>query len=246
MGYQPLPHTIVDIDIVGSGKLANDTLLLGAREDIRRLLAGVLAQQGIDFNALPKHDLGDGMRLTVPGIVSPAALVDPFVRNLDTALRQHRQRMSDAARLRLRMAIHHGLIHQDGVAAGESLRVVARLLDAAPVRQAARIAAEANLVLVVSQVMYDAVVRHGYGLDPQLFQQIAIAEKETRDTAWLYVPGVTPHLVLDAAAAASEVPSEGSGAPADPPPAGTTSAAVISGGSVVISGGVAGRDINYG
>ncbi len=206
MGFQPLAQTVVDLDMIGSGRLANDPLMLAARSDIRRITAATLAQQGIDFSALPRHDLGDGLRLIVPGVVSPAAVVDPFIKNLDAALRLHRERLSPVARLRLRVAIHHGLVHQDEVPAGEPMRVVARLLDAAPVRRAAELAPDANLVVVVSEVMYDSVVRHGYGLDPRLFQHIAIAEKEMVSTAWLYVPGFTPNLAIDEPA---ELPRDG-------------------------------------
>lgn len=197
MAFQPLPHTIVALDVVGSGQL-DDQLLLAVRADVRMIVGSVLARQGIDIASLESHDLGDGIRLVVPGLITPPALLDPFVPNLDTALRQQRKRASAEARLRLRIAVHHGLVHQDGgSAAGEPLRITARLLDAAGVRQAIALADDANLVLVVSQQMFESVVRHGYGLDPALYQKISVREKETAATAWIYVPGHTPHLSID-------------------------------------------------
>jgi hypothetical protein len=209
MAFQPLPHTIVAMDIVGSGNL-DDLMLLASRADVRMIAGATLAQQGIDVASLETHDLGDGLRFVVPGVITPPALLDPFVPNLDTALRQHRKRVNTDARLRLRVAVHHGLVHRDnGVAAGEPLRVAARLLDAKPVRQAIALAEEANLVLVVSQAMYDGVVRHGYGLDPALYQEISIAEKELATKAWVYVPGHTPGLPIDVPAPPA----------AEPPPA---------------------------
>jgi hypothetical protein len=196
MAFQPLPHTIVAFDMIGSGRLDNP-MLLQARQDMRALAAQTLAEQGIDILSIEVHDLDDGLRLVVPSVITPVALVHPLIANLDVALRLHRQRSSEQARLRLRVAAHHGLVRDDGgLAIGESLRIITRLLDAALVRQAARLSPEANLFLVVSQQMYEFAVRPGYALDPGLFQLVAVAEKETTTTAWLYVPGYTPHLAL--------------------------------------------------
>jgi hypothetical protein len=212
LAFHPLPHTIVAFDMIGSGRL-NDNLLLGVRADMRMIAGATFAQQGIDVASLETQDLGDGLRFVVPGLITPPSLLDPFIPNLDTALAQHRERSSAEARLRLRVAVHHGLVHSDGgVAAGEPLRIAARLLDAEPVRRAATLAPEANLVLVVSRELYESVVRHGYGLSPDLYQPVAVREKETVGVAWLYVPRYTPGLALDA-------PDEGG--PAADPPAGT-------------------------
>ena len=195
MIWKPTPQTVVAFDIISSGSL-DDHLLIGARRDLRAIVAEVLAEQGIELSAISQTDLGDGLRLEVPGTVTPAALLHPFVTNLDNALRMHQRRASAAARLRLRMAIHHGLVHHDEGSAGNTLRIVARLLDARLVRRAAVLVPEANLVVAVSHQLYDDVIRHGYSIPPERFQRIALAEKEMTGHAWLYVPGHTPGLPL--------------------------------------------------
>jgi hypothetical protein len=214
--WQPTPQTVVAVDIVSSGGL-DDHLLLGARKDLRGLLADTLAQQDINLDALVQTDLGDGLRFEVPGVVTPAALLHPFVANLDTALRLHARRASAEARLRLRMAIHHGLVHRDEGSAGNTMRVVARLLDAQLVRRAARLAPGANLVVVASQQLYDDVIRHGYSIAPDRFQRIALAEKEMAGHAWLYVPDHTPGLPLDGDGPPNVGPPADAG-PDDAPP----------------------------
>ena len=187
--YQPLHHTIVATDVVGSGT-RDDQLLLRMRGDLRAILTSVLGQQSLDFTAMHHDDLGDGIRLVVPAAVTPRAMLDPFVPNLDASLREHAKLASVANRLRLRVAVHTGLLHLDGGAwAGEPMVHCARLLDAGAVRQALRLNPSAHLALVVSQTVYDAVVRHGYGLDPAAYREVSIREKETSATAWIHLPG---------------------------------------------------------
>jgi hypothetical protein len=205
MRLEPVHHTIVAMDVASSGR-RNDPLQLRMRADLRQIVADTLARQSLDLAALHQTDLGDGIRLMIAN-VSPAVLLDPFVPNLATALRQHRKAASDAARLRLRIAITTGLLHRDATGwAGAPLVECARMLDAVPVRQVLATDERIDLVIVVSRAVYDEVVRHGYGLDPDSFHPVNIAEKETRTTVWIHVPGyrVPPGLDGQPAAVASD------------------------------------------
>jgi DNA-binding XRE family transcriptional regulator len=58
------------------------------------------------------------------------------------------------------------------------------------VRRALRVTESADLVVVISQAIYDAVVRHGYGLDPATCRKVRVRVKETVTDAWLHVPGL--------------------------------------------------------
>jgi hypothetical protein len=50
--------------------------------------------------------------------------------------------------------------------------------------------AETDLVLVVSDVIYQGIVKHRYGvIDPARFQPVWISVKETSSRAWLHTPG---------------------------------------------------------
>jgi hypothetical protein len=188
MRLEPVHHTIVAMDVAGSGG-RDDVLQLQMRADLREIVADTLARQSLDLATLHPADLGDGIRLIIAG-VSPAVLLDPFVPNLATALRRHRKTAADAARLRLRVAITTGLLHRDAAGwAGAPLVECARMLDAGPVRQVLAADERADLVVVVSQAVYDGVVRHGYGLNPDSFRPMDIAEKETKATVWIHVPG---------------------------------------------------------
>jgi hypothetical protein len=185
--YDPTHHTIVAMDVVGSGAL-DDRQLLAVRGDLRAIVSGVLGKQSIALEAIHHDDLGDGLRLIVPAVVTPRAMLDPFIPALDRALRGRDTRRTGP--LRLRVAVHLGLLHRDGGAwAGEPLVHCARLLDARSVRDVVQLNPSAAVVLVVSQAMYDAVVRHGYGLDRAGYHEVAVREKETVTAGWMFLPG---------------------------------------------------------
>jgi hypothetical protein len=184
-----LSHTIVMLDVAGSG-LLNDPGQRRMRRDLFRIVADVLAQQGLDTPDVDHNDRGDGVRLIMPPLVPPLAVVRSFVPNLAAALRAHRESAPAEARLRLRVAIHMGLLSRDYGWVGRPLVHCARLLDARPVREVLRADERVDMVLVVSEQIYHEVVSHGYdGIDPDTYRPVGLSEKETHGTAWVHAPG---------------------------------------------------------
>jgi hypothetical protein len=176
------------MDVVKSGR-RDDQLLLRMRADLRAMVADALAHTGLADAAVHIEDLGDGLRLIVSADVTPTLMLDPFVPRLTAALREHRKAAAEAARLRLRVAVHMGLLHRQFGFAGQPLVHCARLLDATPLRRVFDTSARVDLAVIVSQDVYDKVVRHGYGLDPAAYRRITVREKETETYAWVHTPG---------------------------------------------------------
>src|SRR5690348_2967495 len=124
--YEPTYHTIVAVDVAGSGHL-DDRQQLRMRDELRTVIDSALHRQGLDTAPADRTDLGDGVRLIFPASVSPCGLLDPFVPHLAAAL--HERRHAGVGRaLRLRVAVHAGLLHRDGTGwAGAPLVHCARL-----------------------------------------------------------------------------------------------------------------------
>jgi hypothetical protein len=115
-----------------------------------------------------------------------------FVLGLRARLREHRQAVSEAARIRLRVAFDFGLIerHLQGWT-GDPLIRVARLVEAGPLRAALRDDAGPDLVAVVSDFLYETVIRHGYGyIGPSCFRAIRVSVKEFDARAWQLISGM--------------------------------------------------------
>jgi len=160
------------------------------RADLHAIVQTALAGLPQAERTVHRQDRGDGIRLILPATVSPHTVIHPFLPDLAAALREHRKAAAPAARLRLRVAVHMGLLYRDAHGwAGAPLVHCARLLDAAPVRHALSATPHTNLIVAVSETIYRDVVRHAYGVDPTTYQQTTITEKETTATAWIHLPG---------------------------------------------------------
>ncbi|MGG2465651.1 hypothetical protein ACO0M4_38810 [Streptomyces sp. RGM 3693] len=165
------------------------------RDVLSTALRSSFEQSGIDWEACLRDDLGDGMRVTLPPGARKSALIHPLVHELSVRLRAHNRTAGPLTRIRVRIALHAGDVRlgPSGEVTGHPLEVLARLLDATPVRTALAQAPETvTAALLVSPHFYDETVRHGYpGVDPDTFRNVTFTEKEYTAHAWLHLPGST-------------------------------------------------------
>ncbi|MEV4626780.1 hypothetical protein AB0J90_10895 [Micromonospora sp. NPDC049523] len=146
---------------------------------------------GLDRGLWQWQEQGDGQLVLLPlGLDEPRAVAD-LLRELAVALRHLNRDLRDDARLRLRLAIHTGLVYpaHNGYA-GDAVIHVSRLLDSAPLRTALREAAGADLAVAVSAVVYDEIVRHEpRDLRANRFRPVTveIPSKKFRADAWIAV-----------------------------------------------------------
>ena len=202
MRLEPKHHTIIATDVAkSSGR--TDALLVRMRRDLREILSETLERQGLDPARLTRIDDGDGFRYLIPADVAPPhAALDPFIERLGIELRIHREAANQASRLRLRIAVHSGLLYAEpeGTYTGVPLKDCARLLDADAGRDLLSAHPEADLVLLLTDPFYRDVVGSGTTLDPKSFRPIRISVKETDRTGWAYLPPGVPAAVSKPAA----------------------------------------------
>jgi hypothetical protein len=145
-----------------------------------------------------RSDTGDGLWLLIQPQVSTARLLHPLAMSLARGLSDDNQRAPAAERMRLRVVVHAGELLPDPHGhTGASLNHAARLLDAEATRAVLASSPTADAVLVVSDIVHEGVVRHGYeGIDPDGWQPVQVHVKETSTRAWVHVPGLAaqPHL----------------------------------------------------
>ena len=163
------PHhrTIFAVDVEGSTERTN-TAKARYRRELYRLMETALDAAGIDEHSRdPFIDSGDGlMALVHPATHAPkTVLLDTVVPHLNTLLSE--LDAADAEHgFRLRAVLHAGEIHHDDRGSyGEAMDIAFRLLNAPTTKRELR-DVTAPLVLVVSDHVYQCVVRHGYpGID---------------------------------------------------------------------------------
>jgi hypothetical protein len=183
-------HSIVLIDVAGSA-FRDAPGQRRMRDDLYSLVFDLAADTGLDLNALPFDDIGDGLRLVIPvNVLGPGRVIDLFVPGLAAGLREHRRHVSPQARIRMRVCFDMGIVEPHRRSwTGYPLVRAARLVNADPVRAALLANPEVDLVAVVSDVMYESVVRHRFGLiPPDSFCEIRVQVKEFDGPAWLLIP----------------------------------------------------------
>jgi hypothetical protein len=186
-------HTIIAAQVAAPSR-RNEVTTARLTRELHQVLTATLEAQGVDPSHLHQIDQGDSVFYLMPAEFAPRAAIDPLVRDLGTELRMHRETSSPAHRLRLQVAVNTGMLHHEpsGAYSGTPLVECARLLDAAVGREMLTEHPEADLVLLLTDTVYRDVVASGSSLSPGVFQPIEFSTKETRRTAWAYLPGVVP------------------------------------------------------
>jgi hypothetical protein len=127
-------------------------------------------------------------------------LIVGLINALCIGLAELNEDIVETARLRVRVALHQGVIHRAAHGyVGPAVVEVCRLRDAEVVRTALA-QAPAPLVVVVSDDLYRDVLGAGYhGLPASAFTQVDIESKKYRAAGWLYVPapGHQPDRIRD-------------------------------------------------
>lgn len=187
-------RTIFVCDIVGFGERAGrDRVQEYLHLALYTTVEAAFDASGIRFDACYHEDRGDGVMVVPPAEADAARLVFPLVEHLSAEIRRANELASEAASMRLRVALHCGRMNSDAEGlVGTAVNHVFRLLDAPGFKQAMK-ESTAPVGVLASAEFHAAVIRDGRGaIDPGQFRAIEVQVKETRTTAWIRVPGAAP------------------------------------------------------
>lgn len=181
-------------DIAGFSDAARvDPVRVRVRKAMYDGLERSLAELGLRPDQWYEEDRGDGVMVLLPPSVPMESLLTAVVDRLRAEVRHHNGAASEAAQMRLRVAVNVGEAEADGRGiVSTALTHAFRLLDAAPLKEAVA-RAETGIAVIVSRRVYEDVVAHGRGLvDPGDYYRVEVEVKETSDQAWIMVPGARP------------------------------------------------------
>lgn len=190
MNLEPVHRTLVGVDIEkysDRGDRDHHDLRLA----LRRVLGDAMAAAGeTGVTAAEVQDQGDAYLILFRPDVSKLKLVDGLVREVGNGLRRHNESRVPSARMRLRISIHAGELQIDGTGfPGRTTVDTMRLLNSQQARDALA-GSDGDLVLIVSQRIYEDVVVHGYGsIIPTQYRRVEVVNKSFRGTAWIWLPG---------------------------------------------------------
>jgi hypothetical protein len=193
--FPALHKAIVGVDIEGfADRRRTNPDQVVMRDGLYRCLQTAFARSDIAWEICHHEDRGDGALILVPPQVPKALLVTRFPRELSVALRSYNRGHGSGSRIRVRLVVHAGEIHQDryGVA-GTAINIAFRLLEAHALKQALA-GSPGQVALIASQWFFDEVIRHTPASYPAAYRQVRVVVKETDDLAWVCLPDIVQGL----------------------------------------------------
>jgi hypothetical protein len=172
------------------------------RIHIHKALYGMLREamqgSGLSWDRCHHEDRGDGALVIAPPDIPARGIIDPFPERLRALIRVHNRMSIPAARIQVRAAAHIGPVYRDDHGlVGDDINLLCRMLNAEPLHTALADSG-AELVLAISEYMYDSLIRRHPSLAGQTpFRQVNTQVKGTQVNAWIHLPGVPPPLRRD-------------------------------------------------
>lgn len=218
----PERRLLISVDMESYSRRGN-ILQYEAQQAFHELLHAAAGAVGLDRVAWSTQRAGDGELAILPRDVPESRVIGRFVPELNRRLRAYNSSRLPAARVRLRIAVHQGLVHLDGANGfpGNAVVFVSRLCDADPVRRALAAFRDAGVALVVSTDIYrDVVLEYPEEMRPERFRQVRISkpDKGFDEYAWLCVVDEDLSMVPALTGDGPDDPEGGAGSPAAPSP----------------------------
>lgn len=176
------------------------------QERLSGVLRSAFREAGLRPDDPEVQEQGDGGLALLPtgGDVDEPRLIVSLLTALRTGLAGLNVDLVEQARVRLRVALHEGVVHRAAHGyVGPAVIEVCRLRDADAVREALA-GSDAPMVVAVADSLYRDVLSQGYhGLPGEAFTPVSVRVKSYRGTAWIHIPGGA------AAPGPSPAPSDG-------------------------------------
>ncbi|MEV5872621.1 hypothetical protein AB0L75_00030 [Streptomyces sp. NPDC052101] len=175
--------------------------------DLVRVLDEAAGLAGLHRADWARQPQGDQEFAVLPAHTRQDIVLGSFVRHLAARLAAVNARRT--TRLRVRLAVDSGVVADAALGhAGPAPVAVARYLNAPQTKSVLAALASTDLVMIVSDRLYQDVVRLGQpGLDPRQYVKVHVEVKEFGGYGWLHVPGHGPERLRPLVAGPGREPS---------------------------------------
>lgn len=183
-------RSIIVIDVEDSSSRL-DPDLMTLRSALYEVVENALDRSSIAPEHWIREDRGDGMLLLVDSAVPKIRVADEFLHRLAASLLAHNQDNDLEKWMRLRVALHAGEVQRDGNGwASEALTLTFRLAEAKAIKKVLADQGRAQSVVVVSDHLYQGVIRHGHGaIDAASYGEVQVPVGPDTVRAWVRMPG---------------------------------------------------------
>ncbi|MGH3852121.1 MAG: hypothetical protein ACRDR6_01205 [Pseudonocardiaceae bacterium] len=202
--YEHRSFMIIDVEDSSSRP---DPGLIPLRADLYRVTRDALARTLSSSAQWHSEDRGDGILVLMDSAVPKIDIVGPLLDHLVAGLSRHNEHKSLQEWMRLRVALHTGEVQRDREGwAGDALTTAFRLSEAQVVKKTFAAAPRAQCIIVASDYLFQAVIRHGHPLvKADDYRPVSVPLHDGSMRAWVRVPGyaVPPSLPPPATASAA-------------------------------------------
>ncbi|WP_146087338.1 hypothetical protein [Thermomonospora echinospora] len=168
------------------------------REASYKVMQSAFDGAGIGWQSCLVQARGNGALVLVPAQTPPQASAEPLITGLAAGIRAHNRLHNESAWLRMRMAVHMGIVCFDPAGpAGRAVQLAGALVDSAEFAGACADNC-AELGFIASDQVYAEVLREpGLLIEPEMYRPIKLVAQGERILAWTYFrpspprPGVT-------------------------------------------------------
>ncbi|WP_311136985.1 SAV_2336 N-terminal domain-related protein, partial [Streptomyces griseomycini] len=180
------PELVISIDAQRSGAYA-DVEMPRVRAQMHRVLETAFVHTSVTRSPVYLEDHGDGVLISMRDQVPVTQMLGPWLAEVHKNLRDENH--GQPALLGLRIGMHVGLVRHDNLGiSGRAVDLACRLADSAVARQLLD-AEGADLVLVISQSLYEDAVRNSDSfIELERFSSAELEFKEGEVTAWFHLP----------------------------------------------------------
>lgn len=161
-----------------------------AQHEFNRIMNESAARAGLDHTQWTVQKSGDGRLAILPSTGLEAAVVGPMAHHMDELLRAVNRDLVPDARIRVRMAIHEGIVHRgDNGYPSDAINKMSHMRDHSAVKTALSSFPDAGLVLVVTDRIYEDIVEQEYdGIRRDRFRRLVFPLKHGREAVgWVSV-----------------------------------------------------------
>ncbi|ADD40940.1 hypothetical protein [Stackebrandtia nassauensis] len=161
-----------------------------AQQQFSHALTEAATEAGLSDADWISQSSGDGRLAILPADTSETAVVGTFAHHLDNSLRAYNRHRAEAAKVRIRMAVHEGVVHVgDNGFVSQAVNTVSHLCDSRALRDALSAFPDAGLALLVSERIYHDVIAHQYqGIRRDRFREVRVPTKHgVAMNAWICV-----------------------------------------------------------
>ncbi|MFI6366756.1 hypothetical protein ACIBG0_28855 [Nocardia sp. NPDC050630] len=183
---EPTHRSLLVLDVEDSESLSN-VQLESMRSTLYRALDEAIPHPEV---VVAKEDRGDGAMLVLG--IPVLDVLDQIVEALLAGVQKHNNQVGPLDWLRVRIAVHEGYVGKDDNGwSSDALTATFRMNAAPAVKQVLKRAPRTHGVVVVSDVVYQGVVRHSYRatVTPNEYRSTVISMKNGDVRIWVRVPG---------------------------------------------------------